>query len=590
MSGEGDTISNAQMIWGAEKERVVLLVELNNRQRALLRWRPGDEKAQVHPLSGSYSASEHFYATPSGEVFQVLLDGALKIRRFLPDGTEKLSVISAPKDPKVWNLTVYEIGERSNGELFLHWGDNLLLFAKDLSRPPRAYQIESLLERKTEWAGAAVYLEQPESVWIGLDGRGRSFVRVDLAQVEKLAKPWPEEAEGVGDQKPGTAQRLHGATTIVPAGKALLTIGGSALRRLAPGARRWEIVHAQPGDNLYRVAADETGRVLATWEKDPFIHVFTAGGAQHSTLPKPAALPTDVRRVSLDGLALAENGRDALVTLRGERRGERCSTTVHAAYRVPLDGKAPPQLLFETTGGYLMRLSPQGALYAVGESPDPRCDRKIVAIVSFEVSDGGVKQTTLLTSDQLPQSIEKAMIVRGSDRENLAVMIGFRLSRQRALVRWRPGTPKPDVLMLDNVVSGMAGGASLITRGGDFIDVTTSDQDELLEVRRHTPDGRVELTQLKALKHIDLGVHGLGQRPNGDLWVHWGDHLALLSKGKPTRSHDLSGLVDRRTEWAGVDVYVPAPEESLWLGLEVGAGRHFTKVRFADLEARARSW
>jgi hypothetical protein len=50
------------------------------------------------------------------------------------------------------------------------------------------------------------------------------------------------------------------------------------------------------------------------------------------------------------------------------------------------------------------------------------------------------------------------------------------------------------------------------------------------------------------------------------LWVHWGDHLALIAPGKPTRT------------------------EVLWVGLEVGAGRDFLRVNFAGAEKRSKPW
>src|SRR5689334_19663017 len=72
-------------------------------------------------------------------------------------------------------------------------------------------------------------------------------------------------AEGVGDEKPGasTDRRLYGVSTLMPTATGLISIGGPSLRRLTPGARRWETLHEVPGDNLYRVTADSAGRLLA---------------------------------------------------------------------------------------------------------------------------------------------------------------------------------------------------------------------------------------------------------------------------------------------------------------------------------------
>jgi hypothetical protein len=60
-------------------------------------------------------------------------------------------------------------------------------------------------------------------------------------------------AEGVGPRSDGGPARIQGVTTMLPTPGGLVTIGGPALRRLAPGARRWETLHTIAGDNLYRV-------------------------------------------------------------------------------------------------------------------------------------------------------------------------------------------------------------------------------------------------------------------------------------------------------------------------------------------------
>jgi hypothetical protein len=50
--------------------------------------------------------------------------------------------------------------------------------------------IGSLLGRGWEWAGAHTYVPAPESLWVGLDGPGRNFSRLDFADLEKRARPW----------------------------------------------------------------------------------------------------------------------------------------------------------------------------------------------------------------------------------------------------------------------------------------------------------------------------------------------------------------------------------------------------------------
>src|SRR5262245_27252831 len=94
-------------------------------------------------------------------------------------------------------------------------------------------------------------------------------------------------AEGVDSGTKATSSDAghHGATTLLPMGKGLTSLGGSSLRYLAPGSRRWETLHRQAGDDLYRVGVDDSGRLLAAWEKDPFVHYFEPAAKRHTQLP-----------------------------------------------------------------------------------------------------------------------------------------------------------------------------------------------------------------------------------------------------------------------------------------------------------------
>jgi hypothetical protein len=42
-------------------------------------------------------------------------------------------------------------------------------------------------------------------------------------------------------------------------------------------------------------------------------------------------------------------------------------------------------------------------------------------------------------------------------------------------------------------------------------------------------------------------------------------------------------------EWAWADIYSPEPE-ALWLGVEVGSGRAFYRLPFAEIERGAKPW
>ncbi|WP_224360256.1 hypothetical protein [Hyalangium versicolor] len=108
----------------------------------------------------------------------------LEIRRYLAKGGEQSTTLTAlRKLARPWGF-----GERADCGLWVHWGDHLGLISP--GRQPISFDIDPLLQRGTEWAGTHTYVTTPESLWVGLDGRGRSYVRVDLAEAERRGKPW----------------------------------------------------------------------------------------------------------------------------------------------------------------------------------------------------------------------------------------------------------------------------------------------------------------------------------------------------------------------------------------------------------------
>ncbi len=108
----------------------------------------------------------------------------LALRRTRAGGSEEEIVF-----PQLEKLAgAYGIGERKNGQLWVHTGDHLGLLAPGGSA--RVVNIATLLGRKTEWAGNHVYVTAPESLWVGIDGRGRDMARIDFTAAERGAKPW----------------------------------------------------------------------------------------------------------------------------------------------------------------------------------------------------------------------------------------------------------------------------------------------------------------------------------------------------------------------------------------------------------------
>src|SRR5687768_10480836 len=112
----------------------------------------------------------------------------------------------------------------------------------------------------------------------------RSAVLVALA----LAPPALAESPGRSDRGTSTPDRLVAASYLRTAGPGLLSIGGSELRHLPKGAKKWKRLHTQPRDNLYRVAVDDGGTLAAAaWERDPFVRVFDLSTGAQVKIAKP---------------------------------------------------------------------------------------------------------------------------------------------------------------------------------------------------------------------------------------------------------------------------------------------------------------
>ena len=394
-------------------------------------------------------------------------------------------------------------------------------------------------------------------------------------------------------QDASTSGRLRGADTILLMGGGLFPIGGSALRYRAKGSQRWETLHRQPGDALYRVEADDSGRVLAAWEKDPFIHFFTLQPRRHTTIPKPP-LPSDVSRGSVDKLAFLPDGRHALVFMEGSLKylGERHWT---AAYRIALDGKPEPELLFRVDDGFALATTVNGAVFIMPKKVGQRCNNMtcdpITAIVGYAITPDGVRQTPLLTEAQMEMG--NAWLVPGSNDERAVLMVDLN-KNGRALLRWRYGDAKPGYRPLPRRQSYVSTDdfhrMTRVTRTDELIEIQQDrDSGSSWWIVRHLPEGGVQETQLPAIKDMDSRFYGFGQRAKGGLWLHVGDHLVLHTPGKPLRRFSIEPYIERFTSWAGQSVYHPSPE-SLWVGLEVRRSRDFLRVNLADVEKRAAVW
>ena len=573
----------------------------------LVRWRYGDPSAQFRTLP--FPARDDLttlFITKTDELIELRRgDDRIELYRHGAAALEPIATLGALQST---DLKLHGFGERPDGGLWLHWGDHLGLVSP--GKPPRSFALEASLPRRCEWASADIYVKAPEHLWVGIDGRGRDFTRVSFADVERRAQPWPaasltgvKGSGGEGDvtyaKDPSTATRLYATTSLraVPGG--LISIGGPALRRLAPGASRWEKVHEVPGDSVYRVAADGAGRILASWEKEPLIHLFSLAQRQHVALPKPN-LPFTVEgktynALHVDEVAFAPNGRDAIVFTMGQVGAS--SRWITAAHYVALDGKSEPRPIFRVDEGVKLHSSWHGAVFAVPQDPKQECSHQrcwpIRAIVAYEISGERVTQRTLLDGAHVDMS--GAHPVYGSDDAHVGTVLDLvrrdgvrRLNGGRALLRWRWGDAQADYRPLP-------GNSALtpvwrITKTGDFVEAVHryEGESQRLEIQRY-PRGTGEpvVTSLRCLEP-GASPMGLGERADGGLWLQWGERLALLSPGKPSRSFNVEPLMQRGWEWAGAHVYVASPE-SLWVGLD-GRGRQFVRLDLADVERRSKPW
>lgn len=610
-AGELEVRNMKGVRFAGDQEVAVLLEAATERRLELLRWRYGDARPtrSPRPFSPDYERAR-FLLTRSGRLIE------LRVRPGLLELWEGEQQLANLGELQKVDEGLHGFGERRDGTLWLHWGDHIGLIAP--GKPPRSSSLTSLLPRRSEWAGSDIYAETPEQLWMGIDDSGRHYVRVDFTDMDKRAVPWPpgtlqdridSEYAGYDPNDKSTSDRLNNASTLRQMAGGLVSIGGAALRQLRNGERRWRTLHAIPKDNLYRVAADDRGRILAAWEKDPNIHLFSGG--QHVTFPKPAAGSVTMDKFQVDHMSFFPNGREALVIMSGQVKSppsRRVPEPVHfyysswatEAWRLPLDGRSEPKLLFREEFGYRLYESTRGVVFAMPKYPGQDCSYNtcfpITAIVAYEITDSGIKKHTVLGGDGFGANVylSAASLVRGSNDERLAMVVRFTknegrlwLNGGRGLVRWRWGDAKADYRPLPG--NGSFEPRWLLTRDNDFIELVEhwDEEPDQLEIRRYLANGGEQSASIKALRKM-ARVWNLGERADGGLWLHWGDHVGLISPGQPPRSIDLDPLFQRGTEWAGVIIYVTTPE-SLWVGLD-GRGRSYVRVDLTEAEKRARPW
>lgn len=395
------------------------------------------------------------------------------------------------------------------------------------------------------------------------------------------------EGSGFRQKLASSADHIYGADTLMPLPRGgWVSFGGANLRRLKPGGRNWETIYRIPRDSLYRVDVDDAGRLLAVWEKDPLIHLFSADGKQHRTFSRPTV--EGATDSAVNELKFMRGGKEALVVVGSVVPRERSPQVV---YRLPLDG-SPPQELYRVESGLTLLVTRDYAIYEIPKRPGQVCEMRtcdpVSVVLAYQWGEGGVTWKILFDGRQTP--LDNALTVFPppfSRRDGDPVVLELHFPKnERALLRWRPGDGNPVVRPL--VKHGFLE-KLVATRSGDVLQVV--DVDRNLELRRYPADGAVpQLTSLPNPypgQRRETGVHALGERKNGDLYLHWGDELVLIPRNGHPSSYSLEPLMNRGNEWADADIYREDSEE-LWVGMEFKGGRDFARVHLADVVRKAK--
>jgi len=184
---------NVRLIWGSDDQHLMFEVTLGGQERGMFAWRPGEAKGAFRPFPKANYSTEEFRLLKNGDLLEVVRANRykdLELRRHSWAGAVQVTLLKGSEKKGSWDHNVHALGERENGSLWLHWGDFLMLLPP--KGTPRAYDIEPLLTRRTEWADVGLYSAKPETLWVGIErGGSRDFVRLSFDEVEKKAKPWP---------------------------------------------------------------------------------------------------------------------------------------------------------------------------------------------------------------------------------------------------------------------------------------------------------------------------------------------------------------------------------------------------------------
>ena len=386
---------------------------------------------------------------------------------------------------------------------------------------------------------------------------------------------------------------IRGATQMFAAPWGLVAQGSGQLRILPLGTSKWQTIHAVPGGSLYRIAFDDAGRILAWWEKEPHLHLFVPGSKAHETIPLPAPPSPEFKYgYGVEDMYFTKDGDGAIVYMHGFIGGR---TWVTVGYHYDLARRTMPTLLFRQPG-HVLHTSSRMAVHAIPKKPDDACEHNFChplgAVIAWEIAGTTATKRVLLDGSARREDFSRVQPVwtSGDGGGQVAVLVDEH-PRKRHLLRWRWGDAGATFAPLPLSPGPMSDAETMwLARSGDVVEFWSTNE-RGLEIRRHSPNGKMNVASLAPLPrrtphdHPLFNVAGVMERAGGDLFLHWGEYLVLLPVAGPARRLDLRTAFKRKAEISSRLFHVRSPE-GIWVGIESGKTVDLTFLPEADLEAR----
>ncbi len=219
-------------------------------------------------------------------------------------------------------------------------------------------------------------------------------------------------------------------------------------------------------------------------------------------------------------------------------------TWVTVAYHYDLARRTPPTLLFRQPG-HVLHKSSRVAVHAIPKKPDDRLRAQLLPSAGRGHRVGDLR-------GQRPRSgfswtaTHAGRTCRGSSP------CGRRPATTSRSPCWStstPGgatscdgagaTPTATFAPLPPGTGPMSDAETMwLTASGDVVEVWSTDA-RGLEIRRHSPNGKVKVSSLAPLPPRTprdrplFNIAGVMERARGDLFLHWGEYLVLAPGGRP---------------------------------------------------------